>query len=390
MGNLFEGPDMPDELRNRTSSALRKVASANIDELLSRDLETLVDDYAEPFVAATVRWDEVTMTEPKQVVAHGRQAARTTFKVPVEGDPLMLTYRSYSGAPSYSIITGTVKPCSVEFEWTGELGTAGVALQDWFGQRRGHVESFLANNNRDTISMNEQMLETIRGAVEQRRAQELQRRQLAASLPFPVERKPGATAPVRVDRRTVRVQQRPAPAPFKPEPELEQEAYEDILHDCASMATVFERMPLAPGTHEEHLRNLLLAMLNTNFRGQVGGELFNGVGKTDILIRHDDRNVFIGECKFYKGSKSVTDALHQLLGYVVWRDTKAALLLFVRDGNFTEVVKTAVETVAAHPQCERQLASADPSRRSDFIFSRADDPDRAIHLALLPFQLTTT
>lgn len=398
VGNLFAGKDMPDEARERTQNALQRVERANVDELLSRDLEVLVDEYAEPFEPATVRWDEVTMTEPKQVSSSGsdifghsivRHEARTTARVPVDGDALMLTYRSHNGAPLYSSVTGTANPGWLELEWKGDLGAGPEAIKQWFEQHRTHVETFLGNNNRDTVGMNDHMRSTIRHAIERRRSQELQRRQLAASLPFPVERNPGAASPIRLQRKTVRVQQRPAPAPFTPEPELEQTAYEDILKDCSSMATVFERMPLATGTREEHLRNMLLGMLNTNFTGQVGGELFNGAGKTDILMRHGDRNLFIGECKFYKGPKSVTDALDQLLGYVVWRDTKASLILFVRDGNFTEVVKTANDTVAAHSQCQKQLSAPDRSRRSDFIFSRADDPGRAIHLALLPFKLTT-
>jgi hypothetical protein len=102
----------------------------------------------------------------------------------------------------------------------------------------------------------------------------------------------------------------------------------------------------------------------------------------DELLRRDL------DCKFYTGPQSVAKAIDQLLGYVVWRDTKAALLLFVRRGNFTDVVEKAVEAVANHPQCQRRTPSADPSRRSDFVFTRADDPDRAILLALLPFQLT--
>jgi len=138
---------------------------------------------------------------------------------------------------------------------------------------------------------------------------------------------------------------------------------------------------------EEEIRNLFLGMLNTNYTGQVAGELFNGAGKTDICIRADDRNVFIGECKIYDGPKAVTEAIDQLLGYLVWRDTKAALLIFVRAGNFTQAVQRAVDAIRQHPQCQRSVPSQDLTRRSDYLFTRADDPDRSIRLALLPFRL---
>jgi hypothetical protein len=72
---------------------------------------------------------------------------------------------------------------------------------------------------------------------------------------------------------------------------------------------------------------------------------------------------------------------------MVWPD-KAALLGFVRGGNFTDEVPKDFEAPAEHPQCQRRVASVDPTRRSDFMSTRTDDPDRAIHLALLPFRLT--
>jgi hypothetical protein len=52
--------------------------------------------------------------------------------------------------------------------------------------------------------------------------------------------------------------------------------------------------------------------LNGHFTGEAGGELFNGSGKTDIIVRHDDRNVFIGECKIWAGVAKFVSALDQL------------------------------------------------------------------------------
>lgn len=397
-GNLFAGKDLPAEARDRTREALDKVERADAEELLSRDIDLLVDEYLDLFERATLSWDDPVMTEPKRVGVptmdtFGRNvtnhAHRSTIKVAIDGDSLLLTYRSHQGAPAFSSIEGSVTPGYLEFEWTGGVDAGPAALVAWLQQRRDHVERFLVNNNNDVPGLNAQMRTRIRGAIESRREDEFKRRNLTANLPFRVERAAGASTPVRLHRTSVRVHQRPATATFAPEPELDQSDYEAILRDCVSMATVFERMPLASGTREEHLRNVLLGMLNTNFTGQATGETFNGAGKTDILIRHEDRNLFIGECKFYDGPKSVTDAVDQVLSYAVWRDTKTALLLFVRDQAFGPAVDAAVAAVSDHPQRQRLLPSADTSRRSDFILTRVDDPDRAIHLALLPFKLST-
>jgi hypothetical protein len=63
---------------------------------------------------------------------------------------------------------------------------------------------------------------------------------------------------------------------------------------------------------------------NGVFKGQATGETFNFQGKTDILIRVEGKNVFIAECKFWKGEKALLATLDQLLSYLSWRDTKAA------------------------------------------------------------------
>ena len=313
--------------------------------------------------------------------------ATSTFKVPVDGDTLLLTYRSHSGAPWGGGLPGSARNGLIEFTWTGDLNANPDAVRQWFEQRRNNVEAFLANNNNDVDGLNRQMRERIRAAIEHRRQVELDRRNLAARLPFPIERRPEATRPVALKRKQVRLE-RSAPAPtFAPEPALDEAQYEDILGDCIAMATVFERTPSVQKLEEEEIRNLILGMLNTNYTGQVAGELFNGAGKTDICIRVEDRNAFIGECKFYDGRKTVTKAVDQILSYLVWRDTKAALLLFIRGGNFTQAIERAVEAMGSHPQCQHRAQGQDPSRRSDYVFTRADDPDRSIRLALLPFQL---
>ena len=394
-GGLFSRVALPDEARQRTAEALGVVERSDVNDLLNRDLEVIIDEMLTPFQQATVRWDDVEMTEPAPKTSTatdvlGRRVslsmASTTFSVPVDGDPLLLTYFSHNGAPIGGI-DGRVRDGAVEFDWEGQLATDQTVLRHWFEQRREQVERYLRTNNNDVEPLNRQMREAIRTAIERRRQNELARRDLAGRLPFPISRRPEATRPVAVQRKQVRLQ-RAAPAPsFVPEPALEASTYEDILGDCVSFATVFERTPSVESMPEEEIRNLFLGMLNTNYTGQVAGELFNGAGKTDMCIRADDRNVFIGECKIYNGPKAVTEAIDQVLSYLVWRDTKAALLLFVRAENFTQAVQRAVEAVRAHPQCQRSLPAQDPTRRSDYVFTRADDPDRAIRLALLPFHL---
>jgi hypothetical protein len=62
------------------------------------------------------------------------------------------------------------------------------------------------------------------------------------------------------------------------------------------------------------------------------------------------RNLFIGECKFWSGQKGFTETLDQLFGYQAWRDTKLAVLMFIRERDLTAIIGRARDALAAHPQ----------------------------------------
>jgi hypothetical protein len=139
---------------------------------------------------------------------------------------------------------------------------------------------------------------------------------------------------------------------------------------------------------EEKIRDLLLVFLNAQFEGAASGEVFNAAGKTDILIRAEDRNVFIAECKIWNGPATIRNALGQLLSYLTWRDTKAALLVFIRHGEPpTAVIKKAVKEIEGHPNYKRTFGTGEDGERYNFIVHAAGDPDREIRLAFLPFAL---
>ena len=142
-----------------------------------------------------------------------------------------------------------------------------------------------------------------------------------------------------------------------------------------------------PGTlsrlNEEELRDLLLAHLNGYWRGAAGGELFNGSGKTDILVRANDRNVFVAECKIWAGAKAVGDALNQLLGYLVWRDSKAALVMFIRTKDPATTIQRLHAAVEEYSRYVLTKPGGDPSRHVDYVLT-ADDEGRRISLAVVP------
>jgi hypothetical protein len=174
-------------------------------------------------------------------------------------------------------------------------------------------------------------------ALAGRRAKLLEDLQIQARIGYCLQRRSDADSyspPVR--RRTLAPRRHPAPGTPHSLP-----AAEPFLDDAADYEAApavlrharnsLERSPfLTAKVGEEAVRDMLLMALNTH------GEAFNCSGRTDILIRDRDRNVFIGECKIYDPAykhgveRVIADALTQLLGYLAWRDTKASLLLFIR------------------------------------------------------------
>jgi hypothetical protein len=164
--------------------------------------------------------------------------------------------------------------------------------------------------------------------------------------------------------------------------------YNDILSVMTSMAKVIERSPTVfAEMGEESLRTIMLVALNGIYEGQATGETFNGHGKTDILIRKDDRNVFIAECLMWKGQAYLKSKLDdQLFKYAMWRDSKLAVVIFNRGGNFTANLETMKETLRSHPQYVKDITWPHESG-ARFLFRRHDDPNRHFYLSAVAFDV---
>lgn len=174
-----------------------------------------------------------------------------------------------------------------------------------------------------------------------------------------------------------------------PEPIIEEKEYDNILQICSDMTMVMERSPKAfVNMGEEDLRTHFLVQLNGQYQGQATGETFNSNGKTDILIRNDNQNVFIAECKFWKGKKGYLSTIDQLLGYVTYRDTKTAVFMFVRNKNFTEVFQQMKEVVTKHSNFVRFIDSYVPPKGSSAFrceFKNQNDKDKHFYITIMAF-----
>jgi hypothetical protein len=137
---------------------------------------------------------------------------------------------------------------------------------------------------------------------------------------------------------------------------------------------------------EEALRSHFLVQLNGIFEGEATGETFNFQGKTYILIRVNGKNVFIAECKFWKGEKSFLETIDQLLSYLSWRYTKAAVLVFNRKADFSGVLAKIGEAGPKHSNFKHDLGKSDESTFR-YVFAQPNDANREIMLSVLAFDI---
>jgi len=240
---------------------------------------------------------------------------------------------------------------------------------------------------------NRDIRDSARSKIEERKARILQSRSIAASLRYPLRRRDDAPLTYISSelRRTIapvaKVASPSVTQSFTPEPTIDEVEYQHILKVMGDMALMMERSPHTfAKLEEEEIRDHFLLQLNGHYEGSATGETFNAAGKTDILVREGNRNLFIGECKIWDGSKKFAEAIDQLLGYLTWRDTKSALIVFSRNKDFTSVIESIKAEIERHPHKKR---GPDPQGQTRFryIFGNPDDHNREIIVNVMAFSV---
>lgn len=125
-------------------------------------------------------------------------------------------------------------------------------------------------------------------------------------------------------------------------------------------------------------------VLEPRFESSTTGETFNKSGKTDILIRYEKSNVFVGECKFWRGQKQHQETIDQLLSYLTWRDSKSAIIYFVNTKEMVAPLRAIEETTSQHPCFVRSTGKRDDSW-FDYTFHLPGDMSRQLYLSILCF-----
>jgi hypothetical protein len=393
-------------LEHQRKEAEAEIAGMDGDRLLNTNVDDLVAYFVERYRIDVPELDEGNMSvdqqearrdvsgDPRRFAYYGDRGGpvyvtgtEVTVEVPFSGDPSILKVRpsTYDTGPPRGEIRGN----TIIFRYWNDRPQADqlrLAIDGWLAD----VKRYLQWQRESFNGFNEQLASTTRTSIMRRREKLLSNQNLLAGLGIPLKRRPGTTVTYTAPevKRKIAPKMPPATAgAFRPEPILEEAEYQHILDVIESMVKVMERSPQAfHNINEEALRTHFLVQLNGHYEGQATGETFNYQGKTDILIRSGDRNIFIAECKFWDGPAKLNETIDQLLGYLSWRDSKAAILLFNRNKDFSKVVNAIPAVIKAHPNVQK-----DEGKRGEtgfrYAFRHKDDAAKILHLTIMAFDV---
>ena len=371
--------------------ARAQVEGMEEDAILSCDLEATAKEIVDYYRFEFPKLDESAITTDTSVrrQSSGPTYYITTYFIPFSGEGEL--FKCQPITPPSSPPIGEISGHEIVVSFV-ELQPEADNIRRQFDQAVHTAKRYLAALETESTRLFGDLSAAVRALLVQRSAELERAGRVAKSLGYPLRRRGDAVAiavPVR-RKKVVPAIPAGAPRPVALEPYLEDAIYQEIVNVLASMSLLIERNPSTFGRiEEEALRDHFLLQLNGQFEGKAAGETFNAAGKTDILLREQDKNLFIAECKFWDGPKSLRDAIDQLFSYLTWRDSKAAILVFSRRKDFSRTLEEASKTLETHPQYRRTLP---PGRETSFraLMARPDDEGRHIDLTVLLFNLPST
>lgn len=265
-------------------------------------------------------------------------------------------------------------------------------IKNQFNQEINNLSSNYQNIRNNCETFNSGLQSSIKHSIDFRKQQVLQKNSLLSSLGVPIKKKEGIAETFSVPNPKLKEKIKVKPIvyekDFKPEPALDENNFQKILKIINDVGKNFERLPSTyKSKSEEDIRDHILLILDPNFElGSAGGETFNKIGKTDISLRYDSNVVFVAECKYWKGEKVFLKTIDQLLGYLTWRNSKVAIINFVQNAEFTDVLDKVKSSILTHPNFLKEKRESDETW-FNYKFHLNGDRNRELDLAVISFHL---
>jgi hypothetical protein len=292
------------------SSTLLNKSEGDLFEVVYGDFKMELPIINEEEVYATKEETRVDVSrDPMRFISNRNRpfymnGTRTTVKIPFGGDASYfdIAPSAYTTTkPFAEIEQNEIRLIFEQVEANGEA--IKISYQRTLGEIRTYLNWLQDNANQ----YNTEITQIIKQQISQRKSQIVANsNNLDETLGIPIKTVASASNTYSVPIKRKRLEILNTSTMLKTssplEPILADNEYSFILETLKNMCFAMEKNPNAYETiGEEDLRWQFLVQLNGQYEGSATGETFNNKGKTDILITEKGKNVFIGECKFWRG-----------------------------------------------------------------------------------------
>lgn len=265
--------------------------------------------------------------------------------------------------------------------------------QSKIDRARKYLDTHLENLEEDIEEMNENLENTAERRFDNRRRDIEREYDELDSLDVPVLDRDDVSetfAALEIDEHEKIHVEKPDPletAEPGVDPTVPEEDYRKIVSAINDVGKNFEKNPsLFEDRPEEDLRDFILFYLQPRFKGTASGETFNVEGKSDIMLQYDGHPIFIAECAIWDGPQYYLDKITQLHQYLRWRDSKAAVILFVQDTAMETVQQSIREQTTDHETVDKLVEKIDETWY-EFQAHVDGDEDREVTLSVLTFNI---
>lgn len=398
VSDVFSGKELSKYFEEINSNIEKLIHQEKDDYILNVNRNSYMDFLVNSFVVEVpqIDFDDLFIKPPSEkeiydgiypmsLLPRSRTIEIIVYHIPFTGNESLLRYRPnkfYSWEPETYIKDGHI--CfDVHKSYSEQIKEEAKRS---INVLKGLYETFSS----EIEQYNSNLKNFIDRVFDNRKQKILDNNDLLESLDVPIKKNTNLPEtyeiPTQKIRKNLKIKPEVNEKGYTAEPKLNDSTYFEILQIIHDFGKVFERLPATYNEkREEELRDHLLLYLEPRF-GETTGETFNKTGKTDILIRHENSNIFIAECKFWNGEKSYLDTISQLINYLTWRDSKAAVIIFVRNKKISNVLSTVKKVTPHHSNYIGHVDDKDESW-FNYRFHIKDDPNREIKLAVLLFHI---
>lgn len=399
---LFYSGELRDFFETKYSYIERKINSEKKEYILNVDEEEYISHIEEIYKLEypVLLLEDIYIDEPSEIdidVSHNQNYWGTTIKgslikahIPFSGSKELFKYtpstRTYN--PPHGILVSNELILELKINHNDN-----PEIENKIDKFVSDVNRYLDWVKKDVITYNNLLQKKVRSIFDKRKEQFRKESSLTQGVRFPIKKRndlPKSYSVPTLKKKIISSKPNIQKSNTDPYPKLSDTDFKSILSIISNMALVMEKSPKTfTKLQEEEIRDHFLMHLNGHFEGNATGETFNYGGKTDILIKSEGKNIFIAECKIWKGESVLTETIDQILKYTSWRDTKTAIILFNKNKSLSKVLSQIPDICENHNSFIEfpSVNYLEGETITNVTFRHTNDNQRKINTCIMVFDI---